>query len=291
MGKASRKKQSGKKEAPRPATRSVPNWPLLGLALVGMGLTLYLTLATWRGQAFAGCAVGSGCDIVLNSRWSKLFGLPISLWGFLAYSSLAGIAWIKSPATHWKWAWRVSLFGALYSLYLTSVSFLELNAACPYCLSSAALFLMILAIVAVQRPKDLPRFSWLAWTAKNLAAGALIVLALHLHYAGILGKPAGQEDPYLHALAEHLTRIDAKFYGASWCPHCTEQKELFGRSAASLPYVECSPLGPNTRQASTCETRRIDTYPTWIITGQRHQGVQTPTDLARYSGFSGKERK
>lgn len=290
MGRASRNKKSGRKEAARPITRKVPDWPLLGLALVGMGLTLYLTLVAWRGQAVAGCAAGSGCDIVLNSRWSKLLGLPTSLWGFLVYSSLAGIAWIKSAETHWKWAWRIALFGTLYSLYLTSISFWELNAACPYCLSSAALFLIILATVTLQRPRELPRFSWPAWVGKTLAVGAVILLVLHLYYAGILGKPTGQEDPYLRGLAEHLKKVDAKFYGAYWCPHCTEQKELFGRSAASLPYVECSPLGPKARQASACEERGIKTYPTWVINGQRHQGVQTPTDLARYSGFSGNER-
>lgn len=290
MGKASKRKRTGKKEIARPIPRSVPNWPLLGLALLGMGLTAYLTLVYWRGQALAGCPVGSGCDIVLNSRWSKLFGLPTSFWGFLTYSSLAGIAWIKSPVTHWKWAWSISLFGALYSLYLTSVSFLELDAACPYCLLSAGLFLVIGATVFFQRPKDLPRFSWPAWSAKTLAAGAAVVLAIHLHYAGVWGKSA-REDPYLHALAEHLKRTDAKFYGAYWCSHCVEQKQMFGPSGDELPYVECSPLGPKARQASVCEAQRIDSYPTWIIKGQRYPGVQTPSDLARHSGYSGKDGK
>jgi hypothetical protein len=30
------------------------------------------------------------------------------------------------------------------------------------------------------------------------------------------------------------------FYGAFWCPHCQEQKRLFGKSASKLPYTECS---------------------------------------------------
>ena len=29
-------------------------------------------------------------------------------------------------------------------------------------------------------------------------------------------------------------------FGASWCPHCAEQKKLFGRSAGDMPYFECS---------------------------------------------------
>ncbi|MEI6711997.1 MAG: hypothetical protein WCK88_07725 [bacterium] len=29
-------------------------------------------------------------------------------------------------------------------------------------------------------------------------------------------------------------------FGASWCPHCAEQKKMFGRSAKDMPYFECS---------------------------------------------------
>jgi hypothetical protein len=32
---------------------------------------------------------------------------------------------------------------------------------------------------------------------------------------------------------------------------------------------------------------RIETYPTWIINGQRYQGVQSPKELAQYSAFNG----
>ncbi|MEK6614081.1 MAG: vitamin K epoxide reductase family protein, partial [Candidatus Binatota bacterium] len=121
MGKTARKKKSGRKEVSQtPSTRPIPNWLLLGLALIGMGITLYLTLIAWTGKSVAGCSAGSGCDLVLNSRWSMLFGLPTSFWGFLAYTALAGIAFIKSDS-YWKLAWTVSLIGVLYSIYLTSV--------------------------------------------------------------------------------------------------------------------------------------------------------------------------
>lgn len=32
-------------------------------------------------------------------------------------------------------------------------------------------------------------------------------------------------------LAKHLTAVNAKMYGAFWCVHCHEQKELFGQEA------------------------------------------------------------
>jgi len=37
-----------------------------------------------------------------------------------------------------------------------------------------------------------------------------------------------------------LSENKVVMFGASWCPHCAEQKKLFGRSAKDMPYFECS---------------------------------------------------
>jgi uncharacterized membrane protein len=289
MGKAASSKKSRKKgvAAERPM-RSGPNWLLLGLAVIGMGLTAYLTFTFWAGQAVAGCTAGSGCDLVLSSQWSKLFGLPTSFWGFLTYAALGGIAFIKEEDLHWKFAWTIALFGVLYSLYLTSVSVIVLEAACPYCLTSLTLMLVILGLVTYQRPASLPKFSWRPWLLKTVSTGVVLVIALHLHYAGVWGKSSGPEDPTVRALAEHLTKTGAKFYGAFWCPACESQKELFGSSMHRLPYVECSPAGRRGPPATICTVMGIETFPTWIINGQRIVGRLSLSDLARHSNF--KER-
>lgn len=71
------------------------------------------------------------------------------------------------------------------------------------------------------------------------------------------GKP-GKYD----AFAQCLEEKGAKFYGAFWCPHCQNQKALFGRSAKLLPYIECST--PNGQaQLAVCKDLGINTYPTW----------------------------
>jgi len=267
--------------------RARPNWPIFAMALPGMALTAYLTVSAWSGQAVAGCSAGSPCDIVLSSRWAKLLGLPTSFWGFLAYASLAAIAFIKGAERHWKLAWIVSLWGALYSLYLTSVALIELKAACPYCLASSLLMLVILGTVLCQQPGDLPKFSWRPWLFKTVAGGLVVLLALHLYYAGVWGRPEGPEDPGVRALAEHLARSGAKFYGAYWCSHCQEQKEMFGESAHRLPYIECSPQGRAGPRAFECQVEDIRSYPTWIIHNRRYEGVLSLKQLADVSGFKG----
>lgn len=54
----------------------------------------------------------------------------------------------------------------------------------------------------------------------------------------------------------------AVFYGAFWCPHCNNQKILFGSSENLVPYVECST--PDGRgQEQVCADKKITGYPTW----------------------------
>lgn len=280
------------KKAPvqMPAAQTVhsqgPNWAILSLAVVGMLLTAYLTYASWQGESLAGCTVGSACDAVLNSRWSSLMGMPTSFWGFLMYSSLAAIAWNKPTTSQWKLIWLLSVIGLLYSLYLTAVSLLIVKAACPYCLTSLGLVSAIFIVNLWQRPAKMPGFYWGSWLAKSLGSAVVIIIALHLHYAGFIGKATGPEDPWIRGLVQHLAKTDAKFYGASWCPHCMEQKELFGASARGLPYVECSPGGPQAPQARVCEEIGIKSYPTWVINGERYTGTQSLDNLAQLSKYN-----
>jgi hypothetical protein len=66
-----------------------------------------------------------------------------------------------------------------------------------------------------------------------------------------------------------------------------EQKDLFEASAGRLPYVECAPNGREGIKAIICIDEKIETYPTWIINGRRHEGVIKPEKLARFSGYTG----
>jgi uncharacterized membrane protein len=238
------------------------------------------------GGAVQGCAAGGGCDTVLTSRWATLFGLPTSLWGVLGYAALAGIAFVRRADSHWSYAWTVAFFGVCYSVYLTTVSLTILGSTCPYCLTSLALMTGILALVVWQRPPEMAHRSWKGLVAGRGALAAVVILILHANYTAPEAAPAGPEDPTIRALAEHLDEKGVLFYGASWCPHCQEQKRLFGASASRLPYIECSPAGPNGPQSSSCRAAGIQSYPTWVINGRAIVGqVLTLAQLADATGF------
>ena len=250
-----------------------------------MALSGYLSLTAFNGESVKGCYVGSACDIVLSSQWARTLGLPTAFWGFLTYTALAAIAFVKRQDRHWQLAWTVSLFGLLFSAYLTTISMTVLHAACPYCLTSLGLMTAIFALVTWQRPASMTRFSWGPWLTRTAPVAAVLIGLLHLNYTGVLGEARAPEDPVAKALAEHLTRVDAKFYGAQWCPHCQNQKALFGAAAKRLPYIECSPQGRTGPVAQVCVDADIKSYPTWIIYGKRYEDVMTMQDLALITKF------
>ena len=96
-----------------------------------------------------------------------------------------------------------------------------------------------------------------------------------------------QSSSYSRDLATHLKSVGAKMYGAFWCSHCEDQKEIFG-AGADIPYVECFPGGweRGTPVAAACASADIQGFPTWILAdGTKTEGEKTLAELAKLSGF------
>lgn len=197
--------------------RAHPNWPVTALAGAGMALTLYLALTVWFGGAPLYCSEGSSCDIVQQSRWGTFLGMPTAFWGFLTYATLVFIGFkVRSPERHWKSAWIVSLVGVGYSVYLTSMSLLVIDALCAYCLVSLSIMTVTFGVIISQRPEGMKDFRFTTWAAGTTVVALLVIGGMHLHYSGVFDPAAGPEDPYLKGLAIHLTQEKAVLYGAFW---------------------------------------------------------------------------
>ncbi|MDQ3244946.1 MAG: hypothetical protein M3P22_01175 [bacterium] len=97
--------------------------------------------------------------------------------------------------------------------------------------------------------------------------------------------PAVQGPGKLDQFAICLKDKGAVFYGAFWCPHCQDQKKLFGSSKSLLPYVECSTADGNA-QTQICIDKNIKSYPTWeFADGSRpFSGEATLAQLAEKTG-------
>ncbi len=85
-------------------------------------------------------------------------------------------------------------------------------------------------------------------------------------------------DLKLQAFAKCLTEKGAVMYGAYWCPHCQNQKKLFGGAFSYVNYVEC------TKDPKKCEAAQVKGYPTWTFkNGQRIEGEASFAALSEKS--------
>jgi len=85
------------------------------------------------------------------------------------------------------------------------------------------------------------------------------------------------------AFAKCLTEKGVVMYGAYWCPHCQNQKKMFGSSWEYVDYVECS-LPNKAGQTEICKEKGIEGYPTWDIHGEFHSGELSFEKLAELTG-------
>ena len=110
--------------------------------------------------------------------------------------------------------------------------------------------------------------------------GIVILIAL-----GAYGLTWNQNRPGPYDdFAQCLTDNGVKMFGAYWCPHCQDQKKLFGRSFAKINYVECS-LPNQGGQNQLCNDEGIESYPTWQFSdGTRQTGVVTLQQLSEKNG-------
>jgi uncharacterized membrane protein len=299
--------------------------PLMaGIASLGAVITAYLTI-TKLTQNPTACPTG-GCDIVLSSPYASVFGLPLALFGFLAYVSMIGFAvapllFKPSRAVIFaegtsrqkassdpleSWTGLFLLVGAtamtVFSGYLMFLLATEIKAVCIYCVASALCSFSLLVLAVIGRNwKDMGQLFFISSLVSLVAVVGTIGVYFNTknpEVAQARREAASQPGTAPEvttssgeaeiALAQHLKQIGAVFYGAWWCPHCNDQKQLFGKEAAQyVPYVECSTADGQGRTA-VCEENQVEGYPTWEINGQRlPSGTKSLEELAQASSYQG----
>lgn len=116
---------------------------LVFLSLIGMADSAYITF-----EEFAGVVpkclplAGFDCGLVLQSQWSHIGPIPLSLLGFGFYATIFLLACyaLVVPKPH-PWTRTILAFlgttGFLFSLFLFYLQAVILQAFCIYCLVSA----------------------------------------------------------------------------------------------------------------------------------------------------------
>lgn len=140
-----------------------PAWIIPLLSVVGMGVAIYLTFVETT-QATAICGPIGDCNSVQKSPYATLFGfLPVGLLGLIGYIAILGLWLLQfrlSEANRrltWLALFAISIFGLLFSIYLTFLEPFVIGATCIWCITSAIVMtLLVWAILPHARQAASP---------------------------------------------------------------------------------------------------------------------------------------
>jgi uncharacterized membrane protein len=130
---------------------SVPAYTMLTLTLIGVAVALYVGKGSYSAEPLW-CPIIDGCNVVVNSPYSRIFGVPMAYFGFIYYVYMFALAArLAFDPFSTSLRFRAVLYagvGAASSLYFIYLQLGFIQAVCIYCLISAVTtFLLLFAAV------------------------------------------------------------------------------------------------------------------------------------------------
>ncbi len=122
-------------------------WIIYILVFLGSLDALYLTW-TKLFRVDALCLGTGKCDVVNASSYSTIAGIPIAALGLAMYLIIGAITLLERFAPHLRETSRlavfgISLFGFMYSMWLTYVEIIIIEEICVWCVGSAIIISVI----------------------------------------------------------------------------------------------------------------------------------------------------
>ncbi len=301
----------------RKRTKKDLKWPKIIIAVlstIGLVDTVSITLKNWGLFNSLSCpGIKNGCETVLNSPWGTLFennqlNIPLSLAGVITYSSILVLSIflslnIISPKEKlnkliWWLIFLISCASSVFSLLLLNIMFFKIEAYCFFCILSAILSISIFITSMIgakfeSREPMIYRGFIVAITvlivgfiwSNNVDPSKAIDISNNTEKVSpaITTSSSNQKVKFAQFLSDNNIRM----YSAYWCPHCHDQKQLFGKKAVKeLRVVECAQDGKN-NQYKLCREKQIEGFPSWEINGVIYSGVKDLNDLAIMTGYKG----
>ena len=119
------------------------------LAVAGIGVATYIAIAESGGGAPKCLAGGHGCETVANSQYAHLAGINVSVIGIAGYVLLLAAA--ITPGDPGRFGgFLAALVGFGFSVYLTYLELFVIDAICQWCVASAILMGLSLALAAAR---------------------------------------------------------------------------------------------------------------------------------------------
>ena len=120
-----------------------------GVAIAGIGVATYITIADAGGGAPQCLAGGHGCATVAESHYSHIAGINVAVFGIVGYVLLLAAA--ATPGDLGRFGGLMgSLIGFGFSAYLTYLELFVIDAICQWCVGSAVLMTLLLGLNAAR---------------------------------------------------------------------------------------------------------------------------------------------
>ncbi|MCY4146343.1 MAG: vitamin K epoxide reductase family protein [Chloroflexi bacterium] len=123
------------------------------LVVVGLVVAAYLSYLKLTDLA-AVCveAAAFDCNVVLNSRYSELAGIPIAYLGFGVYAIIGALLLMETRVVFLRENGSLLMFGLglfawLFSMWLVYVQVVLLQALCPWCLAHELNFTILFGTI------------------------------------------------------------------------------------------------------------------------------------------------
>lgn len=127
-------------------------WAIPTLVLVGLGIAAYLAYVEIT-QVEAICGPIGECNFVQSSSYARILGIPVAVLGVLHYLAI-GVLWVGQRYATGRLAnlsvlglLGLTLFGTLFSIYLTCLELFVVRAICTWCLGSAVTTTILMLLV------------------------------------------------------------------------------------------------------------------------------------------------
>jgi uncharacterized membrane protein len=119
------------------------------LAVIGIGIATYIVIADSGGGAPKCLAGGGGCETVADSHYSHLAGINVAVFGIFGYVVLLAAAIVPGDAGRFG-GFLAALVGFGFSAYLTYLELFVIDAICQWCVASAVVMALSLAVAAAR---------------------------------------------------------------------------------------------------------------------------------------------
>jgi uncharacterized membrane protein len=127
------------------------------LAVLGAGISGYLTYVHYNIDALV-CA-GGGCEVVQQSKYSEIMGIPIAMLGLGMFLGVIALIIVRERLVDYAYLANAGIMlllvsGLIYFAYLTYLEMNVIYAWCQWCVATSIVTLILFVVEVVRMRED-----------------------------------------------------------------------------------------------------------------------------------------